>query len=284
MSKISTQGRKALIRLASSMPVNSADRRAILVGLSKTGGFDPRRDDYSIDDQYWEYIRVLEDLDTDVHLNSADVPPIKMDGKKPEEAYLLDMGRIKDVLIGLDGGPKGVTFYGALAPNYPKGPMGPVYKETYRKVRFPSELLAAFNKFTTELESQIETYGMGEDIKVADRSLAKKYSKLAGWRGGRSFPDKGVKAVETRLRSMDAKTLIGMGIPEAVGDVEYIEGGKVKRAVLADAVALDDVEYEVLVNAVIQFKSLVMESGLEIHHGTIPLDIYLVVDENGNET
>lgn len=254
-------------------------RRAI-----KTG-FDPRRDaDPSIDDQYWEYVRELEDLDTDVYLRSADVPPIKMDGTKPEEAYIVDMGRTKDILIGLDGGPRGVTFYGALAPNYPKGPMGPVYKETYRKVSWPSELLAAFNKFTTELESQVETYGMGEDIKVAARSLAKKYSKLAGWRGGRSFPDKGVKAVETRLRSMDAKALIEVGIPESNTRIDYIEGGQVKRAVFADAVALDDVEYEVLVNAVIQFKSLVMESGLEIHHGTIPLDIYLVVDENGNET
>lgn len=162
MNKISTQDRKALIRLASQMPVGSAERRAVLTGLSKTGGFDPRRDDPSIDDQYWEYLTDLERLDTDVTLKSADVSPIKMDGKKPKEAYLLDMGRIKDVLIGLDGGPRGVTFYGALAPNYPKGPMGPVYKETYRKVRFPSELLKAFDKFTTELESQIEAHGMGD--------------------------------------------------------------------------------------------------------------------------
>jgi hypothetical protein len=164
VNKISTQDRKALIRLASSMPVGSAERRAVLTGLSKTG-FDPRKDaDPHIDDQHWEYLTDLERLETDVVLKSADVRPIKMDGKKPKEAYLVDMGRTKDILIGLDGGPRGVTFYGALAPNYPKGPMGPVYEETYRKVRWPSEFLAAFNKFTMELESQIETYGMGDAL------------------------------------------------------------------------------------------------------------------------
>ena len=161
MNKVSAQDRKALIRLASSMPVGSAERRAILVGLSKVGGFDPRRDDPSIDDQYWKHLTDLEDLPTDVDLRSTDVLPIKMDGKKPKEAYLLDMRRIKDVLIGLEGSPRGVTFYGALAPNYPKGPMGPVYKETHRKVRLPSELVGAFDEFTSELESQIEHYGMG---------------------------------------------------------------------------------------------------------------------------
>jgi hypothetical protein len=162
MNKISTQDRKALIRLASSMPVGSAERRAVLAGLSKTG-FDPRKDaDPHIDDQYWEYLTDLEDLPTDVDLKSTDTRPIKMDGKMPKEAYILDMGRIKDVLIGLEGGPRGVTFYGALAPNYPKGPMGPVYKETYRKVRLPSELVKAFDMFTMELKSQIETYGMGD--------------------------------------------------------------------------------------------------------------------------
>lgn len=40
MNKISTQDRKTLIRLASSMPVGSAERRAVLAGLSKTSGIE----------------------------------------------------------------------------------------------------------------------------------------------------------------------------------------------------------------------------------------------------
>lgn len=38
MNKVSAQDRKALIRLASTMPVGSEERRAILAGLSKTSG------------------------------------------------------------------------------------------------------------------------------------------------------------------------------------------------------------------------------------------------------
>jgi len=40
MNKISSQDRKALIRLASTMPVGSDARRAILAGLSKTSGIE----------------------------------------------------------------------------------------------------------------------------------------------------------------------------------------------------------------------------------------------------
>ena len=40
MNKVSVQDRKTLIRLASAMPVGSAERRAILAGLSKTAGIE----------------------------------------------------------------------------------------------------------------------------------------------------------------------------------------------------------------------------------------------------
>jgi tetratricopeptide (TPR) repeat protein len=56
MIKISKQDRSALIRLASAMPVGSDERRAVLVGLSKTSGH-PLGDRTAVNKETYELLK-----------------------------------------------------------------------------------------------------------------------------------------------------------------------------------------------------------------------------------
>jgi len=56
MNKISKQDRSTLIRLASSMPVGSEERRAVLVGLSKTSGH-PLGDRAAVNKETYELLK-----------------------------------------------------------------------------------------------------------------------------------------------------------------------------------------------------------------------------------
>jgi len=82
---------------------------------------------------------------------------------------------------------------------------------------------------------------------------------------------------------MDAKDLVEDYVPGS--NIDYIEGGRIKSLKITSVMRLrSGDEYEVEIQAVVEFKRLVLEkSYLTIDHGTIPLDIYTTVDENGSE-
>lgn len=78
------------------------------------------------------------------------------------------------------------------------------------------------------------------------------------------------------------KDLVEMASPE--NEVDYFENEKVALVEIRDVFQTeeDPAQYEVLVHIQVEFKEMVMNSGLVVSYGRLHLEVYLEVDSEGD--